>query len=260
MRPTSLNRPIQSLWKIDLVFGLALLVLLGLGTWQVQRLSYKQELIQRLQERVHLPPLSLPQTVAHDKFLSLSDWEFQPVTLKGNYIADHEIRVMGRSLKGEEGVYIYHPFTVENPPITLLVQRGWVPFDAIVKDKWVDKLTADETELSGILRFDRGFSTIQKWVLPKPDLSKKLWYGLDIHSIAGIHHLDYPLFYLVIGDDEAAKLKRAQSGEAWPLPQAWRLDIPNDHAQYALTWYGMAIGLAVIWWVFRRQQRHRDDS
>ena len=230
----------------------ALLVLLVLGGWQVQRLHWKENLIDQLETRADLPPVTLP----YEASLETEDWQFRAVELTGRFLHDSEFHVLARALDGEKGLHLYTLFERSAPLDSsdmddkaryLLVNRGWMDFAVKEAEKRPDSLMTEEIKLTGILRFDQGKSQIHQWVLPDPDLQKNLWYARDIAQMERTINRDLPAYYIMDGTPP-------KTG-SYPQGRQWRLDIPNNHLQYALTWFGIALSLVVIYAVYWQQGR-----
>ena len=100
-----------------------LAVLVGLGTWQLQRLEWKTQLIAERDAGLAAAALSLP---ADDG--QLAALEFRKVTARGRFLHDRELYVGSRTNHGKAGYHVLTPLQVEDGTV-LLVNRGWVPLD-----------------------------------------------------------------------------------------------------------------------------------
>lgn len=226
----------------------ALVALLSLGIWQLQRLEWKETLIERLQTRSEAAPMALPLGD-----LELEDWEFQRVTLTGRFLHDGEIHLLNRSLNGNPGLHVLTPFQRSDDPDgpLVLVNRGWVPFDRKEQDVRRQGLVEGEVALEGIVRFQRPITGLQRVFLPLNEPDNNIWYSVDQAEIA--QRLDARIgnFYVVDGND-------AVPG-TYPVGKQWSLDIRNDHLSYAITWFLLAIALAVIYILYHRPGRSESD-
>ena len=98
----------------------ALLVLVGLGTWQLGRLQWKNDLIDRFEARVAAPPMVVPANgVATESF------EFRQLELKGSFLHEKEILLTGRTYEGNAGFHVVTPFELADGRV-ILINRGWV--------------------------------------------------------------------------------------------------------------------------------------
>lgn len=218
----------------------ALITLVALGSWQVQRLAWKQDLIDRLQERGALAPTALPAGP-----ISVNEHEFLPVRVQGTYDHDNEFHLVNRALNGKAGINIVTPLTLSGGG-TILVNRGWVPFEARDASLRPDGQLAGEQTVTGLLRFVKPRSTIQEWVVPENEPENNAWFNLDPLAMgkqAGVEAL--PSYYILSSD-------QSERGNL-PRGKQWSLDIKNDHLQYAITWFSLAIGLLVIYVIYHRK-------
>jgi surfeit locus 1 family protein len=219
----------------------ALIVLMLLGTWQLQRLEWKQDLIDKLQSRAVAEAVELPAGA-----LEIEDWEFQRVRLTGTFDHGNELFWVQRSRTGEAGFHVVTPFTRADGQGTVLVARGWVPFDRRGQEFRQDNVPQDEQTILGILRFDRGRAPF----LPENEPGNNTWFWLDPVAAAqtvGVPGL--PTHFVM-----------AETQGAGPLPEArqWTLDVRNNHLEYALTWYGLAAALLTIFVIFHLRQGKPD--
>ncbi len=99
----------------------AMAILLALGTWQVQRLHWKEGEIAKRQERSQGPGIALPTD-----FPDPAGVEFTRVALKGSFLHDEEFYLGARTESGRVGLNVVTPFLLADGRI-LLVNRGWVP-------------------------------------------------------------------------------------------------------------------------------------
>ena len=203
-----------------LLFGLAgTCVLVYLGTWQLQRLDWKETVLAEIDARIGDEPVALPISPqeATDRFL--------PVVVEGRFL-DGDIPVLASTREVGAMFRIIAPFeTVEGRVI--LVDRGFVLDE--LKDK---PRPAGEARLIGNLHWpdDKNSST------PEPDLAANVWFARDISEMA--NRLNAEPVLLVVRET-------SESGTGiTPLPVD-SSGIPNDHFEYAVTWYGLALV-----WVF----------
>ncbi|MEM8654777.1 MAG: SURF1 family protein [Pseudomonadota bacterium] len=192
-------------------------ILISLGVWQVQRLAWKQDLLARIDAQITANPTSLDQATQP------AFQRYAPVEATGTFGADH-IRMLA-SRKTTGAVYrIIRPFEVVGfGPV--LVDTGWVPDGVQVSAVPQERLT-----LVGNLDAPNeadGFT-------PDPDLQKNLWFARDVPAMA--ETLDTQPILIVLRDATEFDL----GVTPWPVDTA---GIPNDHLQYAITWFS----LAAIW-------------
>src|SRR4051794_7166954 len=99
----------------------AILVMIGLAVWQVQRLAWKEGVIAERTARTTVAPIDLPAAGT-----ALSDLEFRRVTVTGTFDHAHEFYLAARSQNGNVGYWIVTPLKTDKDE-TVLIERGWVP-------------------------------------------------------------------------------------------------------------------------------------
>jgi surfeit locus 1 family protein len=218
------------------LFCLALfVVLIGLGVWQLERLQWKRALIAEMNRNMAQPPVSL------DAALSLGDAaEYRPVALDGRFDNRLEVYVFAT---GPQGAPVYHvltPLRLDDHRV-MLVDRGVVPLALRDPSSRPGSEPVGQIHIVGIWRTaDRpGVFT------PAPDTSRRIWYARDVAGIARIEHL-------TLAAPAIIEASASPHSVAWPKAGQTRVDLPNDHLQYAITWFLLAGALVVIWFAFHR--------
>lgn len=209
-----------------LAFALVALVAAGLGVWQVQRRSWKLDLIARVDARIHAPAVAA---------LGPSEWpainqaadEYRRVALQGRYLDAPETLTMAVTERGP-GFWVLAPFRADSG-FTVLVNRGFVREDRRgAEDR--RKVAGVQARVVGLLRLTEptgGF-------LRANDPAAARWYSRDVAAIASARGLGEVAPYFV--DADAAS-------EPGPLPQGGmtQVNFRNAHLVYALTWFCLAL-------------------
>ena len=213
-----------------------LAALIGLGTWQVQRLHWKQGLIAEVNRNLSLPPMSLDRALAMGR-----DAQYRRVALIGRFDHAKETYVFGTAA----GAAVFHVVTplVSDDGRVLLVDRGIVPPEkrepALRRAGQVEGLR----RVVGVWRTPDppGFFT------PAPDAAHHLWYSRDVTAIAAACHLTLAAPVIVEADI-------APNPGGWPQGGHTVVAFPNNHLQYAVTWYGLALTLLGVYIAFHVQK------
>ncbi len=218
--------------------GVAILV--GLGTWQLRRLAWKEALIARVAERMAEAPVPAPDRAAWPS-LDLDAWEYRRVRLDGVFDHAKEARVFVNlseprgPLRGP-GYFLLTPLALDGGG-AVIVNRGFAP------DGQTEAASrpSGRVSLTGVVRAPEQ----RNLFTPPDDAGERLFFDRDPKAIAA-----------ALGVPEAAPFTvdaEAQPG-AGGLPQGGetRVAFPNRHLEYALTWFGLAaalagVGLAVLW-------------
>lgn len=222
----------------------AIAVMLGLGTWQLQRMAWKTDLIARVAERVTAPPVALP--VALD---DPAAWEFRPVTLSGQFQNDREMLLLARPRQGQAGYEVMTPFQRADGGGVVLVNRGFVPMDKRAAASRAAGRVEGPTSLRGIVRLPQSAGLFQ----PDNAPGAEVWARADPAAMAAARSLGPVAPFLV----EALP---GQAPGGLPAGIEPRVELPNNHAQYALTWYGLAATLAVVYVLSQRKRRRDGDD
>jgi surfeit locus 1 family protein len=229
------------LWpSISVVIALALLV--SLGIWQLERLAWKNGLVAMIAARTTAAPTPLPPE-ADWSHLAVDDYAYRHVTLQGTFEHGKEARVF-RPLSDPRGRYsglgdlILTPLRLPSGAV-VIVNRGFVPEDRIDPATRADGQIEGLVTLTGLMREPETRNPFT----PADEPDKHLWYTRDPASIAAAYGLDRVAPFTIDADASAIKGGLPQGGETV-------LSLPNDHLSYALTWFGLAFGLLVVYAVY----------
>jgi surfeit locus 1 family protein len=227
----------------------ALVLLVGLGVWQLERLAWKEALLARVATRAAGAPTSL--VAADQQWRERGDVEYLHVTAVGRFHHDKE-RYLYAPRPSVLGWHVYTPLDLGAGRI-LWVNRGWVDDPHKRPEARAQGQVAGDTAVNGLLRQ----STPPGPFSPRNDPEGNLWYWPDLAAMtrsafAGREPETLP-FRL-----EADLEPRPPGG----LPQGGvtRLDLPNRHLQYALTWFAMALSLIAVYLVFARNRLRLDAA
>ena len=204
---------------IPLIFGIAgAVVLVSLGLWQVQRLACKEGALADINRKIAAAPVSLP--VQPDPQVD----RYLPVEVDG-VLAGPELHVLVSRKQVGPGYRIIQPFIVQDRRI--MVDRGFV--------KLTDK-DASRAQIHVTLTGNLHWPDETDGYTPDPDLVKNIWFARDVEAMAQ-----------ALNTEQILLIERHSSQSdpgVTPLPVDTK-GIPNDHLQYAATWFS----LAVIWLV-----------
>jgi surfeit locus 1 family protein len=209
----------------------AVLFMLALCVWQVQRLYWKEGLIAERVERTTAAPIALPE-VGSD----LKAFEFHRVALTGRFDHAHEFYMPARSQNGNVGYWIVTPLQPADGGQSLLINRGWVPEERRDPATRPDGQFPEVVTFDGIIRLPQ----VQAWFQPPNEPQKNRWFYLAPAEMAQASGLPFRTdLYL-----DAVKTDIPGN---YPLGGQTRIQMPNDHLQYAITWGSLALALAVIY-------------
>ncbi len=112
-------------WGVLIASAIALVILLALGTWQVERLQWKEALIASTEQRIHEPPLPLSEM--EKVYKAEGSVEYGPVTVSGTFMHQGERHFLA-TYEGAAGYNVYTPLMLEDGRF-VLVNRGFVPYE-----------------------------------------------------------------------------------------------------------------------------------
>lgn len=229
-------------------FFLALLI--GLGVWQLQRREWKLDLIAETEAQLAADPAAL--TLLLDLWPP-EELEYRPVTLQGTPLPENRVRLF-EPLEGTPGTWQFVPLRLaDGSGRSVFVNFGFVP-----EGMTAPPLPEGAITVEGVVRLP---STNR--FAPDPDPARDLWYGRDVVSMAAAQKLTSALPLYVIRRDGAEARPGAQSGsQSQPQPrqgqvpilQAARPDLPNNHLNYALTWFSLALCVVAMYAAFHVRQ------
>ena len=218
----------QSRWRRLLLPTLALLpvlaIMVGLGTWQVQRLRWKTDLLATIAASEAGPPIPLTE---HPQ-------DYTKVFTEGRFRHDQAV-TLGVEVRGATlGTHLLVPLEREGAA-PLLVDRGWLPLER-----------GEITQPAGVQR-------IEGYV--RPGESAGMFSATDDPATRRFYSLDPAAIGAAIGPPGLAPFALVAMGPAGTtLPQpAQTLPRPtNSHLGYAITWYGLALSALGVFIAFAR--------
>ncbi len=216
-------------WLLTTLVAGALAVLVTLGTWQVQRLAWKLDLIERIEAGLAVEPLNLPATEA-----AIQTLDHRPVTTAGLLRFDLAIAKGSHQKGGIPGARLIVPLERQDG-IPILVDMGWVPEP--VADH-LGETPAPIEALTGTLYRDHPETKPPFRPANEPEFRR--WFWSDTSALRQ---------WTGMPDLAAATLIRSPDGieRTPPIADPPAMTLSNDHLGYALTWYGLALGLLVIY-------------
>lgn len=235
-----------SLWPT--LFAIpAMAAMVGLGVWQLHRLEAKSVLLERIEAGLAAEPVRLPADIADPE-----DWDYRRAVVTGLLLHDRELFLASRSHRGRVGLHVVTPLRRTDAgaagPV-VLVNRGWVPTERRDRASRTDGLPEQPVTVSGILRrpAERG------WMVPDNEPDANLWFWADLPAMAAAAGIAPAAPVILEADGDAA-------GGALPIGGQTRLDIPNNHLQYAITWFAFAVILMVIYVLYHRGRTDHADA
>lgn len=212
-----------------LLFGLiGASILIGLGVWQVQRLAWKERILSQIEARLGDAPVALPEVPdpVADRYL--------PVSVSGQFVGE-PLFVLTSDRDAGPGYRVIERFdTMEGRRI--MVDRGFLP-----EDQREEPRTAREMTVTGTLHWPDETDSFT----PQPDAARGIWFARDVPSMAA-----------ALATEPVLIVARSDTGDGIAPVPVDTTGIPNNHLQYAITWFSLAIvwlGMTVLLlWRIRR--------
>ena len=210
------------LFSVFVIFFI--LVFVSLGTWQIIRLNWKNNLIFEIENSLKKPPVEL-SNINHENYLR--------VKTSGNIDFEKQIYLYNLNENGTPGFEVINPLSVNQK--NYLINRGWIPFEK----KGMQEINEfDEKNIVGTLKL-QGRKNIFK---PDNDIEKNYWFSLDREDIMKFTGKEFSKYIIYLNGDYK-----------FPKPKKITANISNNHKKYAITWFSLAISILLLYLYFRKK-------
>ena len=210
------------LFSVFIIFFI--FVFIGLGTWQIIRLNWKNNLILEIENSLKNPPVELAQSKKEN---------FLKIKASGSIDFDKQIYLYNLNESGTPGFEVINPITIGDE--NFLINRGWIPFEK----KGTQEINVfDQNNIIGTLRI-QGRKNIFK---PDNDLNKNYWFSLDREDI-----------FTFTGKNFSKYIIYLDGNYQFPRPKKITANISNNHKKYAMTWFSLAISILLLYLYFRKK-------
>ena len=214
------------------LISLPILVLcMALGIWQMERREWKRDILDRIAANQSAPPIAFDELIIGDPLRR----EYGKASITGVFLHDKEFHLAARSRKDDVGIQVVTPVQTDDGAIVLF-DRGWVP--SLKKDpaKRAEGQIQGKVQLTGVVRR----AQIQRQFAPDNAPDRNIWFYVDVPRMrqmaGGKPDPVLDTFFL--------EADATPNPGGLPIGGQTQLDIPNDHLQYAITWF--LIGLALV--------------
>ena len=227
----------KSLVGLTALMLAAFAVLIGLGVWQLKRLHWKEGLIAEIETRTKGEPIGLDQAIAIAR--EGRDPSYYRVKVEGRFDHTKELYLYAVS-EGRAGWHVITPLKTEDGEV-VLIDRGFVP------DELRNPASRAEGELDGVLAVTGivRVPEVQGSFTPDNEVGANRWFWRDLPEMArSIGAAEVAPFYL--------EAQKSDVPGGWPEGGQTRLELPNNHLQYAITWFLLAACLLVVYGLYVR--------
>ena len=200
-------------------------IFISLGTWQLIRLNWKTELLNKIDNSLKKEPVDLTSSLPEDY-----------LKIKTSGIIDFEKQIYLYSLneKGKPGFNVVNPIKIDNK--NFLLNRGWIPFDK-KNSKEIDSFYSEI--ILGTLKRQNEPSKFK----PKNDILENYWFTLDRKDVFEFTNRDFSPFIIYLSNNLEL-----------PKPKNITVNIPNSHKKYAITWFSLALAIFLFYLYVRKNK------
>ena len=214
-------------------FVFSLIILVSLGTWQVKRLIWKNELISFYLKQSTNNIINLHK----ENFVS-EEIEYRKVRLTGKFLNKKEVHITGKTYEGNAGFHVVTPFLMQNGNY-VLVNRGWVSENYKEAKSRSFSLINEETSVIGLIRYPQK----KGYFVPENEPDNGFWFTIKPAEIKKHLKIDKETFIIKFYVDALRQEKKINL----PIGIKEKINIRNQHLSYAITWYSLAIVLMIIY-------------
>ena len=229
----------KSLLPAGVFTVLGLGILMWLGFWQLDRLEWKTALLAKIEANMAMAPIPL------EELAELEENEFRRVCASGEFLHEKELFLFSINLTGAGGYQVYTPLITAGGK-AVIVNRGWVP------NPRKDPATRLEGQLPGVLKVCGvlRLESKKRRFAPENDPAKGAWFYRDGGAMGRAAGLEGPVLAFIDADETA-------NPGGYPIGGQTRVNIPNNHLGYAITWFGLALALTGVFAAFVISQRKK---
>ena len=210
------------LFSVFVIFFI--LVFIALGSWQIIRLNWKNNLILEIEESLKNPPVELSKSNVEN---------YLKIKTSGSIDFEKQIYLYNLNDNGVPGFEVVNPFFVDDK--NYLINRGWIPFQ---KKDTEEIIKFDGKNIVGTLK-KQGRKNIFK---PDNDLKKNYWFSLDRKDVLSFTGKEFSEYIICLNGNYIL-----------PKPKKITANISNNHKKYAITWFSLALSILLLYLYFRKK-------
>ena len=201
-----------------------ILVFISLGSWQIIRLEWKNNLILEIENSLKKPP---------EVLFEPSITNYLKIKTSGSIDFENQIYLYNLNEKGTPGFEVINPIIINNK--NYLINRGWIPFEK-KNSKEINEF--DEKNIIGTLIL-QGRKNIFK---PDNDIKENYWFSLDRDDILKFTGKEFSQYIIYLNGNYLV-----------PKPKKITANISNNHKKYAITWFSLAFSILLLYLYFRKK-------
>jgi surfeit locus 1 family protein len=232
-------------WWATLLVIAAILVMLRLALWQLERLEERRAFNARVAAQVEQPPLTLTGDALN---LDLTEMEYRAVIVVGEYDHTQEVALRNRVYENHLGINLLTPLIIAGSERAVLVNRGWIPVEQAAPENWKTFAEPGKVEVRGVIR--KSQSRPDFGGVPDPPGSLKLWNLVNVARIGEqVSHPLLPIYVQETPDSSRAVAGKGSSAQdVYPIRAKPAIDLSEGpHLGYVGQWLIFAAILAVVY-------------
>ncbi len=210
------------LFSVFIIFFIS--VFIALGTWQIIRLGWKNNLILEIENSLKNPPVELTQS---------NKVNYLKIKTSGSVDFEKQIYLYNLNDSGTPGFEVLNPISIDGE--NYLLNRGWIPFE---KKDTPEINIIDQTNIVGTIKI-QGRKNIFK---PDNDLKENYWFSLNREDILKFTGKKFSKYIIYLDGNYQL-----------PKPKKITANISNNHKKYAMTWFSLAISILLLYLYFRKK-------
>jgi surfeit locus 1 family protein len=198
-------------------------IFIALGSWQLVRLNWKNELLNKIDVSLKKEPVDLMTNVPED---------YLKIKTSGVIDFDKQIYLYSLNEKGSPGFNVVNPIIINNK--NFLLNRGWIPFN---KKNTKEINIFDHKTILGTLKKQTKASRFK----PANDVKDNYWFTLDRNDVFKYTNKNFSPFIIYLNNNLEL-----------PKPKIITVNIPNSHKKYAITWFSLALSIFLFYLYVRK--------
>ena len=210
------------LFSVFIIFFI--FVFIALGTWQIIRLNWKNNLILEIQNSLKNPPVQLSQS---------NQKNYLKIKTSGSVDFEKQIYLYSLNDSGTPGFEVFNPIIINGE--NYLLNRGWIPFE---KKNMPEINILDQNNIFGTIK-TQGRKNIFK---PDNDIKENYWFSLNREDISKFTGKEFSKYIIYL-----------DGNYQFPRPKKITANISNNHKKYAMTWFSLAISILLLYLYFRKK-------
>jgi len=210
------------LFSVFIIFFI--IVFIALGTWQVIRLNWKNNLILEIENSLKNPPVQLSQS---------NQQNYLKIKTSRRVDFEKQIYLYNLNDSGTPGFEVLNPILIDGE--NYLLNRGWIPFE---KKDTPEINILDQNNIEGTLK-TQGRKNIFK---PDNDIKENYWFSLNREDISKFTGKEFSKYIIYL-----------DGNYQFPRPKKITANISNNHKKYAMTWFSLAISILLLYLYFRKK-------